>query len=75
MTFVGKPPIERVRRAAGVSDVQTSGVSLLCSVQGSFQPFLEALRGHEVTDLLTLDMTNRSGHRAGIGRRGDVVEH
>ena len=40
--------IIQVRRAAGVSDVETDGSTLRCLVSGSFQPFLEALRGHEV---------------------------
>ncbi len=46
--FVGAAPARQVRRAAGVSDVETDGSTLRCMVSGSFQPFLEALRGHEV---------------------------
>ena len=48
VSFVGVAPARRVRRAAGVSDVETDGCTLRCLVSGSFQPFLEALRGHEV---------------------------
>ena len=48
VSFVGAAPARRVARAAGVSDVQTDGSTLRCLVCGSFQPFLEALRGHEV---------------------------
>ncbi len=48
VSFVGPAPAREVRRAAGVSDVQADGSTLRCLVCGSFQPFLEALRGHEV---------------------------
>lgn len=48
VSFVGAPPVRQVRRAVGVSDVEASGSVLRCLVCGSFQPFLEALRGHEV---------------------------
>jgi hypothetical protein len=49
--FVGAPPAQRVERASGVSDVEIEGQVLRCVVSGSFQPFLEALRGHEVISL------------------------
>lgn len=47
--FVGSPPARAVRNAVGVSHVEVTGSILRCVVTGSFQPFLEALRGHEVT--------------------------
>jgi len=46
--FTGPAPAERVSRAAGVSQVEADGSTLRCLVCGSFQPFLEALQGHEV---------------------------
>jgi hypothetical protein len=49
--FVGAPPVEQVERASGVRHVETDGSVLRCVVCGSFQPFLEALRGYEVTSL------------------------
>ena len=49
--FVGTPPIRAVERATGVSEVEVDGAALRCVVLGSFQPFLEALRGHEVLSL------------------------
>ena len=49
--FVGSPPTQPVERASGVSDVEIDGPILRCLVCGSFQPFLEALRGHEVISL------------------------
>jgi hypothetical protein len=49
--FVGAPPARQVERALGVSEVQVEGRILRCTVFGSFQPFLEALRGHEVISL------------------------
>ena len=51
VTFVGAPPARQVERALGVSEVQVEGRILRCTVFGSFQPFLEALRGHEVISL------------------------
>ena len=49
--FVGAPPVRQVARAAGVSEVEIDGPTLRCVVSGSFQPFLEALRGYEVFSL------------------------
>lgn len=51
VTFVGAPPVREVVRASGVSEVEVDGMVLRCTVYGSFQPFLEALRGHEVLSL------------------------
>jgi hypothetical protein len=51
VSFVGAAPAQQVERASGVSDVETDGSILRCLVCGSFQPFLEALRGHEVVGL------------------------
>ena len=46
--FTGPAPVLQVARASGVSEVEADGSVLRCLVSGSFQPFLEALRGHEV---------------------------
>ena len=51
VSFVGAPPARQIERASGVSDVEVNGASLRCIVFGSFQPFLEALVGHEVVSL------------------------
>jgi len=48
VSFVGAAPARQVERASGVSDVEVDGSILRCLICGSFQPFLEALRGHEV---------------------------
>ena len=53
VSFVGVPPARQVERASGVSEVEVDGSTLRCLVSGSFQPFLEALRGYEVVDLRT----------------------
>jgi hypothetical protein len=50
-TFVGSPPAGQIARAAGVTEVEVDGPRLSCLVCGSFQPFLEALRGYEVIGL------------------------
>ena len=49
--FVGTPPFRQLERASGVSEVRVEGSCVRCLVEGSFQPFLEALRGHEVVSL------------------------
>ncbi len=51
ISFVGPPPVARIERASGVSGVERQGPVVRCLVTGSFQPFLEALRGHEVITL------------------------
>lgn len=53
VSFVGVPPTQQIARASGVSEVEVDGPILRCLVCGSFQPFLEALRGHEVLSLST----------------------
>jgi len=54
--FVGAPPARQVEHASGVSDVQLEGPTLRCVVHGSFQPFLDALRGHEVISFISTPM-------------------
>ncbi|HET9782362.1 MAG TPA: hypothetical protein VFR33_11360 [Candidatus Dormibacteraeota bacterium] len=54
VTFVGSPPMREVERALGVTDVRVEGSVLRCTVFGSFQSFLEALRGHEVITLKSI---------------------
>ena len=51
VSFVGTPPMARIERASGVSRVERDGPIVRCLVAGSFQQFLEALRGHEVITL------------------------
>ena len=54
VTFVGSAPVRQVERASGVTDVEVDGPVLRCTVLGSFQPFLEALSGHEVISLKSI---------------------
>ena len=54
VSFVGAPPLQQVERASAVSEVEIDGQILRCVVYGSFQPFLEALRGHEVMCLKSI---------------------
>jgi hypothetical protein len=51
VSFVAAPPFKHIERASGVSQVEIDGRIVRCVVYGSFQPFLEALRGHEVISL------------------------
>ena len=59
--FVGAPPARQVQRASGVSEVEINGPVLRCVVSGSFQPFLEALRGYEVVSLTSSPRRAREG--------------
>jgi len=52
--FVGTPPVHQVGRASGLSELEVDGPILRCLVRGSFQPFVEALRGHEVVSLKSI---------------------
>lgn len=63
VSFVGTPPARQVERASGVSEVAVVGSVLRCLVCGSFQPFIEALGGHEVVDLTSVP-TVSPGRRA-----------
>ncbi len=64
VSFVGTPPVRQIERASGVSEVCADGPIVRCLVTGSFQPFLEALRGHEV---ITLQSTPTASTRAEEG--------
>ncbi|WP_188193936.1 hypothetical protein [Nonomuraea sp. SYSU D8015] len=66
--FVGAPPAERVRVAPGVSDVEIDGSVLRCLVCGSFQPFLEALRGYEVISLQSYPVPEPGGEQQTAAR-------
>ena len=62
VSFVGTPPVLQVERASGVSEVEVNGAMLRCLVCGSFQPFLEALRGHEVISLKSTSTGGEGEH-------------
>jgi len=64
VTFAGTPPVQQIARASGVSEVQVDGPVLRCLVWGSFQPFLEALRGHEVISLKSTPTYDPTGRQA-----------
>lgn len=61
VTFVGRPPVRQVSRASGVSEVEVDGSLLRCLVNGSPQPFLEALRGYEVIGLSSTPVSPGGG--------------
>ena len=63
VSFVGAPPARQIERASGVTEVETDGPTLRCIVTGSFQPFLEALRGHEVMSLTSISAHEGSSSR------------
>jgi hypothetical protein len=62
VSFVGAPPGHQIKRASGVSEVEIDGATLRCLVHGSFQPFLEALRGHEVLSLRSTSIQGEWKH-------------
>lgn len=59
--FVGQPPLQRIENASGVSQVEGEGPIVRCVVSGTFQPFLEALAGHEVISLESRPIRNVRG--------------
>jgi hypothetical protein len=61
--FVGPPPARQIARASGVSDVEVDGCRVRCVVCGSFQPFLEALRGYEVIALTATPLASLAEQR------------
>jgi hypothetical protein len=61
VSLVGTPPARQLERASGVSAVEIDGPVVRCLVTGSFQPFLEALRGHEVIALRSVPVVE-GGH-------------
>jgi hypothetical protein len=63
ITFVGTPPTRQIERASGVSEVEVDGRIVRCLVYGSFQPFLEAVRGYEVINLTAIPVTPSRGGR------------
>ena len=60
ITFVGTPPTYRIECASGVTDVRVDGQIVRCLVYGSFQPFLEAVRGYEVVNLSAIPVLDAS---------------
>jgi NADPH:quinone reductase-like Zn-dependent oxidoreductase len=56
VTFTGTPPTRPVGLASGVTDVEVDDHTLRCLVHGSVQPFLEAVRGYEVTNLTSTEL-------------------
>jgi len=50
-----KVPEPRIRAAAGVEDATFDGHRLKCTVRGSFEPLMEAIRDVKVTDLVSTE--------------------
>jgi hypothetical protein len=67
VTFVATPPTRQIERASGVSEVAVDGNTIHCVVCGSFQPFLEGLRGGEVIGLTSIPVlaTTELGREGG----------
>lgn len=63
VSFAGAAPRRQVERASGVSDVEVDGPVIRCLVSGSFQPFLEALRGYEVVGLSSVPARGTAGEQ------------
>src|SRR6266851_3634564 len=47
------PPVPALRAAQGVEDVMVEDRLLTCTVRGSFEPLLDAIRGSTVTNLVS----------------------
>jgi hypothetical protein len=65
VTFVRTPPARQIERASGVSEVDVADHTVRCVVSGSFQPFLEALRGSEVLNITSIPTLEGGGLTAG----------
>jgi hypothetical protein len=63
VSFVGRPPLNVLERTRGVTEIQVDGPVLRCMVCGSFQPFLEALRGYEVISFESIPEPQRRTDR------------
>lgn len=61
VTFVETPPTRQIERASGVSEVQVDDHTIHCIVCGSFQPFIEAMRGHEVLNVTSIPTLEGGG--------------
>lgn len=61
VTFVATPPTRQIERASGVSEVEVDDQTIRCVVCGSFQPFIEALRGHEVLNVTSIPTLEGGG--------------
>ncbi len=72
VTFVGQPPARQIAPASGVAAVDVRGSLLSCVVLGSFQPFLDALRGYEVMSLTSIRC--RAGSEVVDGLRSTSLE-
>ena len=70
VSCVGGPPVHEIERASGVSEVEIEGSTLRCLVCGSFQPFIEALRGHEV---IHLESTPEPAARSKLLTKGELT--
>jgi hypothetical protein len=67
VTFVAAPPTRQIERSSGISEVEAHDHTIHCVVSGSFQPFLEALRGHEVIGLTSIPASGPTGPERGGG--------
>jgi len=48
-----KVPVDAIRSATGVEDVVVDDRTVTCTVRGSFEPLLDAIRGANVTNLVS----------------------
>jgi len=48
-----KVPVDAIRSATGVEDVVADDRTVTCTVRGSFEPLLDAIRGANVTNLVS----------------------
>ncbi len=65
--FLETPPTRQLELASGVSEVVVVDRAIHCVVSGSFQPFLEALRGREVVGLTSIPALDSPQERQGGG--------
>jgi ABC-2 type transport system ATP-binding protein len=55
--FATPAPLEAIAKATGVSDVEAAGRRLTCTVRGSFESLMSALRDQPVLNLVSHEPT------------------
>jgi ABC-2 type transport system ATP-binding protein len=55
--LAGTADVERLKRVPGIEQLKVDGNRIHCNVRGSFEPFLEALQGQQVLNLVSQEPT------------------
>jgi ABC-2 type transport system ATP-binding protein len=70
LTFTGSPPIDQLRRVAGVSELRTDGNTVQLAVEGSVEELLKAAAPHGIRNVITHEMDLEEIFLSYYGREG-----